>query len=275
MVKWRRRVLFPLLGVLAIIAVLALVVFRPFLLTFTVAASVTLLLLPVQRRVARLFGGRRSLASALIVLTTTGLVLIPVISTFVLLAGHVGQFLDWIRPRLTPVEIERLWERAVVSMSPDLAQWLRAHQTQIVALAADSLGLVVTTARTVVQAALGGFTRALFELGLFFLMLFFLLRDGDTFRGEFRQISPFSEEQERAIFDHLGRTVKGVLLAMIVVPIAQGAIASIGFVIFGVPSPIGWGVLVSLAAMVPVLGSPLGWVPAVAWLYFNGTTPQW
>ncbi len=30
----------------------------------------------------------------------------PVVSTFVLLAGHVGQFLDWLRPRLAPGEIE-------------------------------------------------------------------------------------------------------------------------------------------------------------------------
>ena len=273
--RWRGSVLFPLLGVLGVIGVLALVVFRPFLLTFTVAASVTLLLLPIQRRLAEALGGRRSLASALIVLTTTAIVLVPLVSTFALLAGHVGQFLDWLRPRLAPSELERTWDNLVATLSPEAANWLRSHQTQASALASEALGLVVTAARGVVQGALGGFTRALFELGLFFLILFFLLRDGDTLRGEFRLVSPFSEDQERAIFDHLGRTVKGVLLAMIAVPIAQGALASLGFLVIGVPSPIGWGVAVSLAAVVPVLGSPLGWVPAVVWLFFNGSTAQW
>jgi predicted PurR-regulated permease PerM len=62
---------------------------------------------------------------------------------------------------------------------------------------------------------------------------------------------------------------------MVVVPLAQGFLAAIGFWLFGVPSPVPWGVAVVLAAMVPIVGSPLGWVPACVYLFLYGATWQW
>src|SRR5262249_54969084 len=109
-------------------------------------------------------------------------------------------------------------------------------------------------------------------LMLFLIMLFFLLKDGPRLKAELRPISPFSELQERQIFDHLDKTVKASLQAMVAVPLVQGLLAGIGFVLFGVPSPMAWAPVVILASNVPVLGSPLGWMPAVVYLFVEGRT---
>jgi predicted PurR-regulated permease PerM len=85
-------------------------------------------------------------------------------------------------------------------------------------------------------------------------------------------VSPFSEAQEHLIFDHLERTTRGALQAVIVVPVVQGVLAGIGFMLFGIPSPLVWGTAVILAATVPIAGSPLGWLPAVAYLFSRGET---
>jgi predicted PurR-regulated permease PerM len=103
-------------------------------------------------------------------------------------------------------------------------------------------------------------------------MLFFLLRDGGRLKAELRPVSPFSENQERQIFDHLDRTIKGALQAVVVVPVVQGVLAGIGFLMFGVPSPFVWGTAVILAATVPLVGSPLGWLPACAYLFLKGAS---
>ncbi len=103
-------------------------------------------------------------------------------------------------------------------------------------------------------------------------MLFFLLRDGGRLRAELQPISPFSEEQERQIFDHLERTIQGALQAVVVVPVVQGILAGIGFMMFGVPQPFVWGTAVILAATVPLVGSPLGWIPACLYLALKGQT---
>jgi predicted PurR-regulated permease PerM len=141
-------------------------------------------------------------------------------------------------------------------------------------LVSSALSSLAAGATALVQRVAAGVTTAIYELTLFLVMQFFLLRDGRRLQAELRHLSPFSAAQEGLILDHLGRTVKAVLQAMVVVPLAQGFMASVGFWIFGVPSPVVWGVAVTFAALVPILGSPLGWVPACAYLFLYASTWQ-
>jgi predicted PurR-regulated permease PerM len=276
MTERRGRELYaPLLFALAIILILAFQVFRPFLISFAVSGSVALLLAPVHRRLTRGFGARPTLAAGVIVLGTTLLILVPVITSLHLLAGQALVFFEWIRPHLQPAELERLWGETLAARFPVLRAWMERGESRLAPIVSGALGQLAGTANVLLQGVLAGFTRALFDLLLFLLMLFFLLRDGARLRSELRPISPFSEAQEHQIFDHLGKTVKGALQSMIVVPLAQGLMAGLGFALFGVPSPVVWGTAVILAAMVPILGSPLGWVPACVYLFLTAETWQW
>jgi predicted PurR-regulated permease PerM len=269
-----RDVVTPLLIALAVVIVLAFQVFRPFLLMFAVAASVGVLLAPVHRRLTKAFGGRETLAAGLLVLVTTIVILVPVVVSLHLLARQALVFFEWIRPHLQPADLERFWKQTFIDRLPVLRDWPGREESRVAPLLSGVLGQIAGMAQGLIQGALTGLTHALFELVLFLLMLFFLLRDGARLRTELRPISPFSEVQERQIFDHLGKTVKGTLQSMIVVPLAQGLVAVIGFLIFGVPSPFVWGAAVALAAMVPILGSPLGWVPACVYLSLTADTWQ-
>ena len=271
----QRDVLAPLLYALVVILVLAFWVFRPFLLTFTVAASVALLLSPVQQRLGRALGHRSGLAASTLVLVTTAAILVPVLTSFVILGTQAIAFFAWLTPYLRPEELEKVLNETLPARLPALEPWMGEGRAQLMPLVSLSLSQLAAAASALVQRLVAGFTSAAFELALFLFMLFFLLRDGGRLRAELDQVSPFSAAQEAQIFEHLGRTVKGVLQAMVVVPLAQGFLATIGFLVFGVPSPVPWGVAVVLAAMVPILGSPLGWVPACVYLYLHGATWQW
>jgi predicted PurR-regulated permease PerM len=276
MTERRQRDAFaPLLYALVVILVLAFLVFRPFLLTFTVAASVALLLAPLQASLGQALGRRSGLAASILVLITTAAILVPVLTSFFVLGTQAVTFFAWITPHLQPEELEKVLKETLPARIPALRRWLERGQDQLMPLVSLSLSQLASAASALVQQLVAGFTTAAFELGLFLFMLFFLLRDGGRLRAELRQVSPFSEAQEAQIFDHLGKTVKGVLQAMVVVPLAQGSLAAIGFWVFGVPSPVPWGVAVVLAAMVPILGSPLGWVPACVYLFLYSATWQW
>jgi len=275
MTERRLDVVTPLLVALVVILILAFQVFHPFLITFAVSASVALLLAPVHRRLTRALGARPTLAAGLIVLVTTLLILAPVVTSLHLLARQALVFFDWIRPHLQPAELERFWKETLVARVPMLREWMERSESRLAPLVSGALGQIAGAANGLLQGVLAGFTRGLFDLLLFLVMLFFLLRDGARLRSELRPISPFSDVQERQIFDHLGRTVKGALQSTIVVPLAQGVMAGLGFLLFGVPSPLVWGTAVILAAMVPILGSPLGWVPACVYLFLTAETWQW
>jgi predicted PurR-regulated permease PerM len=271
----RRDVLLPLLSGFVLILYLSFEVFKHFLLTLAVAASVALLLAPVQRRTARAFRGRASLAALLLVVLTTVVILLPVSGYAALLGRQAVAFFEWVRPQLQPAAIQRLLQETVPQRYPWVEAWIDLNEETVPRMISDTLSRTASTANRLIQRAVAGLTSAFVDLALFLLMLFFLLRDGGRLKAELQTISPLSREQEEQIFDHLGRTVKGVMKAMVLVPVAQGLVAFIGFLAFGVPAPALWSVAVVLAALIPLVGSPLGWVPAVAYLFLYGESWQW
>jgi predicted PurR-regulated permease PerM len=265
----RRDVLVPLLIALGLISLLAFWVFQPFLLVFAVAACVALLLSPVHARLTALLGGRRTLSAATLVFVTTVLILIPVLSSLFVLMQQASLLLDWVRfnPIAGPEALQRFWQE-LPQRYPGMRAWIAWIQAQVAPAFEGGLMEIAGGASGLLQGVLGRVGHAVLDLGLFLLMLFFLLRDGGRLRGELRPVSPFSDAQEKLIFEHLESTIKGALQAVIVVPVVQGILAGIGFMMFGVPSPFVWGTAVMLAATVPIAGSPLGWLPAVLYLFF-------
>lgn len=268
----RPIVLVPLTALLLVILYLAFLVFHHFFLELTVAAALALLLTPLQRALTRLFGGRSWLAAGLVVLLVTGVILVPVLGLGALVANQAGSFFEWLRPHLQPEGLKRLWLETLPARFPWLEQWFHPSEAQLTSLASDALSRLTSWLNGLIQGTVAAMTTAVLDVFLFLMMLFFLLRDGGRLRAAIRRVSPLSGEQEDEIFDHLTRTVKGVLQAMAVVPLVQGVVAVVGFSIFGVPSALLWGVAVVLAAMIPIVGSPLGWVPACVYLFVTGAT---
>lgn len=272
----RGRVLkLTLVASLAGVGLLAFQIFRPFLLDITVAGSVALLLAPTQRRLTRLLRGRSWAAAGLLALLTVFMILVPVVGSATIIGQQAVAFYDWAQPHLQPAALRALWAETLPAHFPWLKPWLGADEAAFSQFASGVLSRGLAATNRLAQAMLARLGGALFDLLLFTLLLFFLLRDGGRLRLEASRISPLSQDQEREILQRLEATVKGVLQAMVLVPVAQGLVALPGFLLFGVPSPLLWSVMVVLAAFVPVLGSPLAWVPAVAWVYWNGTTGQW
>jgi predicted PurR-regulated permease PerM len=270
-----RFVLVPLIVTLLVIAYLAFLVFRPFLLTFTVAASVALMLTPAHRRLTLWFGHRAGLGAGLLVLLVSLVILLPITAAAGLVGNQAVAFFEWARHYLQPRALEDALRELVVHRAPWLQAWIHTDRAGLSRLLSSALAGAAQGAQLVIQLTAMRLTTAVFELVLFVLMLFFLLRDGATLRRWFREISPLSEAQESSMVEHLSRTVKGVMLAMIVVPLVQGFMAFFGFLLVGVPAPLLWSVFVVLAALIPVLGSPLGWVPAVIYLFLEGAGLSW
>jgi predicted PurR-regulated permease PerM len=263
------RVQAPLLAFLVVSLTLAFIVFRYFLLTFTVAASVALLLSRLQDNLTKRLGGRSGLTAALLVLFCTVVILVPVSLYGVLIGQQAQAFLEWLRPHLEPHEWDRFWREVVPARSPKIASWLRQIGWEAPPLTAG-LSRASAAANHYVQVLLTGVATVLLDLVIFLMMLFFLLRDGDDLREGLRGISPFTRGQESEVLEHLGNTVKAVLQAMIIVPLLQGIVAFLGFWAFGLPSPLLWAVMVVFAALIPILGSPLGWIPAALYFLANG-----
>ena len=253
----------PLVVCLLAIAVLGFVVFGPFLVTFAVAASTALLLAPVQARLGRFLGGRPSAAAALVVLACASLLLLLLLTYGALLRAQAAALLESTARFREPGALESWWSKTLPALYPRLPA-LPWSDVVSRALAAGSHLLREGAVR------LGD---TLLHLALFFMMLFFLLRDGPALGAEIRGVSPFSTAQEEDMLRHLYATVRAGMLALVLVPVAEAATAVVGFAIFGLPAPVLWGAMVGFAGLIPVMGTPLAWVPAG--LYLLATGPAW
>jgi len=253
----------PLLACLLAIAVLGLVVFGPFLLTFAVAASAALLLAPLQRRLARALGGRPALAASALVLGSGVLLLLLLVTYGALLRAQAAAFLESADRFREAGALERWWSKTLPALFPrvpalpwtDVVSGLAAVGSHLLREGAVRLG------------------DTLVHLALFFMMLFFLLRDGPSLGMELRGVSPFSRAQEEDMLRHLQATVRAGMLALVLVPVAEAVTAVIGFLIFGLPAPVLWGAMVGFAGLIPIMGTPLAWIPAGLYLLFTG--PAW
>lgn len=253
----------PLVACLLAIAALGVVVFGPFLVTFVVAASTALLLAPVHERLARAAGGRRTVAAAALVAVAAALLVLLILTYAALLRAQAAALLESAAPLLQPGAVERWWARTLSARAASLPI---PPPTEVLRSLADAGSRILREGAVRVGDTL-------LHLGLFFMMLFFLLRDGPELGAEIRGVSPFSRAQERDMLRHLSATVRAGMLALVLVPVAEAATAVVGFAAFGLPAPVLWGAMVGFAGLIPVVGSPLAWVPAG--LYLLATGPAW
>jgi len=272
-IRSNRVVFYSLIVSLAIVLWLAVMVFRYFLVILTVGGAVAMLLAPLNERLVTACRGRRTPAAALLVIATILIILIPLLAGATMIGSEAASLLLRIQPTLDPEALEELWSETLPTRYPwisNVKQWLQLDQTRIAEMISPALSRIASIATRVIQGTLAGLAQLLAQVVLFLFVLFFLLRDGPALTDALRSISPLAPDSEREAYEHLVRTIKGVLQSMVLVPLAQGLLAIIGFVIFGLPSPLFWGAMLIFAAIIPGIGSPLVWLPAGIYLISTG-----
>jgi predicted PurR-regulated permease PerM len=262
-----------LLVTLAIVIYLAWEVFRLFILMFATAAPVAILMTPTQERLATGLGNRRSLAAAILVLWSLLIVAIPFTAILTLLGGQAVNFFSWLGPQLEPAKVQTLLSETLPSKITWFGPLWETVEPYVAPTAASLLSQISGAVQALLQRLATGLGATVIEISFFFLFLFFFLRDGRAILGLARSLSPLSSEQESRVTQHLIATSRGALLGVVVVPLAQGAVAMLGYWMFGVPNALLWGSITVLACLIPLLGAPIVWVPIGIFLFFHG--PAW
>ena len=258
----RRVLFFTLIAMLLVVLGLVLVVFRPFLVILGLATAMTVLLKPLHLRLTAWMRGRAGLSALSIVIGTTVIILIPVLGILATIASQALNFYQWVAPRLT---------------SGELAEWAKLQEIsegRVADFVAAALTRLASAANNLMQGAVTGLTAAAFELALLLIMLFFFLRDGQQFRAQLRRVSPLSRAQADELMDQIARTMQGAITSLLLVPLIQGALATMGYWVLGVPNALLWGGLTTLVAFIPLIGTPLVWAPICVYLFINGQVWQ-
>ncbi|MFA5827691.1 MAG: AI-2E family transporter [Candidatus Paceibacterota bacterium] len=121
------------------------------------------------------------------------------------------------------------------------------------------------------------FSSTLNSIIMFVLMmftLFYLLKDGEKWEKGFIKILPLSDKNTSEILTNLKQSINKIFKGSFIIAIAQGLLAWVGFMIFGIPHAIIWAIVAGIASFVPTIGTSIVSVPAILFLFFTGMQLQ-
>jgi|GEM_PF-1376894 len=125
--------------------------------------------------------------------------------------------------------------------------------------------------------ALSGFIstlpRIIISIFIFSVSVFFFLRDGENLYKWIAKVFPLPAKKKEHMFRDLKRYANSFIAVWFLIGLAQGAVAAIGFMIFGLPAPLLAGIFAAIFSILPVLGPGTLYIPTAALLYLRGDIP--
>jgi predicted PurR-regulated permease PerM len=242
-------------------------VLQPFITALLFAVVIVVSTWPLYLRLREALRQRSTLAALVMSLLFAAIVITPVVLLAVGLAKNSPELVNTVKEWLAagpsgppswlktlPVvgnQIDAYWHRLTESreeMAAFLKQFLEPAQRLLLAVGK-------------------GLGQGLLQLSLAVFVAFFLYRDGDALReaarGTLERVAgPVGDE----VLDTIDSTIVGVVYGILGTALAQGLVATIGFLIAGVPWPLLLGAVTFLFSLVPV-GPPLVWGAAAIWLF--------
>jgi predicted PurR-regulated permease PerM len=129
---------------------------------------------------------------------------------------------------------------------------------------------VISLLPKVGQFLMSGISGFIVNIIMLLLVLYFMLVDGRKMEQYVYEILPFNHINRRVVLKELNVLVKANALGIPLLAIIQGAVAFIGYLIFGAPSPVVFAFLTCFASIVPLMGTGLVWLPLSAYLALTG-----
>ena len=265
--KHYKSELYFLLALLVGVMLLAFFIFKPFLYATLLAVFVATVFEPLYKRIIVLTRGNKGLASLITVFAVILILIIPI--TF--LATQILQ-------EATQLYQYFLTEQGSTVFSSSLNKVLNGIGEFIPVPANTSIDIhdYIKQALSWLLPRLSSFVSnvvfMVMNTFIFLIALYYLLKDGSKFKKAIVNLSPLQNIHDEEIFNKLGLAINAVVRGNLIIALIQGAMAALGFYLFGVPSPFLWGAIASIAAVIPGFGTALVIAPAILFLLINGET---
>lgn len=262
--KKKSQVYFLLAGLVGVL-ILSFFIFKPFIYPLVLAIVIATIFYPLHVRILRKVKDRAGIAALLSTLSIIAVVMLPLSllgtqifkeagSLYVFLTSAEG---NQIITSGTSHSLEALRETfpALRDVSINVNQYARDFLSWLLpywgALFSNILKILMSTF-------------------IFLISLYYLFKEGHKVRDHLIEISPLEDQYDGVIFEKVGRAINSVVKGNLIVAMVQGALASIGFLIFGIPSAILWGSVAAIAAIIPGFGTALVVIPALVYLFLAG-----
>lgn len=255
------------------VAVLVAEIFAPFLKPLALAAVFTVVLQGLYNRILTFFGNRSNIAAFITVIVSVFLILLPLSLLSIFVGNEAHNLYVSLEGESGQSTVSQFFLRADEVFGgaiPELGAYARDVSVNIDAYTKNALQWIVANAGSIFSSI----SSLLLSFFIFFIALFYLLRDGKHVRQTLIKLSPLSDAEDEKVFQRLERAVNSVIRGNFMIALTQGVLTMIGFSLFGVANAVLWGTVAAVAALIPGIGTGLVFLPAIALLLFVGAVPQ-
>jgi predicted PurR-regulated permease PerM len=263
----RVRVTFALLLLLAL--GLALYVVWPFRAPLLLAAVLASVMQAPFRGLTRLMRGRRGVAGTATTLALLLLLIGPLAAIIAFAVGQVVKGLAFVRDELGIANVSQLSHGELSPRGQELLDHLLGVLHLSRAQLADYAHRASTDAEHALARVVESSGRATFHTAIMLVAFYFFLVEGSRVIDYLRRVSPLEARQTRDLLDEFSAVSRASILGTAIAAVFQAIIATVGYVITGVPHAVFFGLCTLVASFIPVVGTLLIWVPAVAFLWLG------
>lgn len=219
------------------------------------ASTIYILLRNQMRHLTERRHWRRSVAASLLLGEAILCFLVPLSLIVWMLAARLQGLSD--HSELIVAEVRHFAE--VIKLRTGFDLWEDAH-------AASLLGYLSRFGQWVIRNV----ADLLLNLIALLFLLYFMLIGGHRMEAYVREIFPFDRRISNSILHEIHRIVRSNAIVIPLLALTQGALAYVGYLIFGAPLPLFWGVATCFATVLPVLGTALVWLPLAGYMALEG-----
>ncbi len=247
-------------------------VLRPFLAATLLAAVVCVSSWPLYLWLLHRMKGRQNIAALTMTLSLALVVILPLALVAYNLADNVTALYNAIKQA---VEVGPLEPPAWLKGVPIVGESVNKYWHLIATSQEEMDALVKRLLEPAKNFLLSGgilLGQGVLEMSLAAFVSFFFYRDGVAL------VRFLNVAMDRVVGTHaastlgiINNTVQSVMYGLLGTALAQGFVASIGFLIAGVPAALLLGIATTLLSLIPV-GPPLIWGGTAIWLFNQGST---
>lgn len=249
------------LFILLLILFMGILIFRellPYLSGVLGAITIYVIMRPLMAKLLRKRWKPNLAATLLMLLSFIG-ILVPVTGIIFMLGNKIGEATQNSERVLTALksQISTLEQKVNYDLSSQI-----------------DVGAISGWVSENLQSFAGGTFDVFIAVGLMYFMLFYMLTNRKMLRESLYEYIPINRENLKTIGKEVQNMVRSNALGIPMVAIAQGIIALIGFLIFGIEDPFFWFVIVTIGSMIPFVGTLIGILPVFILTLSSGDSFQ-
>jgi predicted PurR-regulated permease PerM len=238
---------------------------RPFATGLLLGAVMAFTLEPVYAFLAR--HTRRPAAASLLTLLGSGAIILGLVSGFAsLFVARAMVLAKLAHDQAQPNGAIYLWVESV-------ANWLGRlglSPASVIERVEAGAGALASRSAAIAGSVASGTFGTLIELLFAFMAMDAVLRHWKQIVAAVAAVAPFETGHTQALLAEFRRVGRITVTGTFVTGLAQGVLATIGYLITDVPQAVFFGICTAFASLIPAVGTLLIWIPIGIYLFLSG-----